>query len=86
MKFKSLKTQVLVWFGGVTFLILVVFNTAFYYFLEENVKLNIQNAFYDKAVFINNNIVANIPIEELLKTKTDVLYNITGEIQSRVAS
>ncbi len=69
MKFKSLKTQVLVWFGGATFLILLIFNTAFYYFLEENIKLNIQNTFYDKAVFINNNIVANTPIQELLKDK-----------------
>ena len=69
MKFKSLKTQVLVWFGGVTIVILLIFNVAFYYFLEENVKLNIQNTFYDKAVFINNNLVANTPIEELLKNK-----------------
>jgi len=69
LKFKSLKTQVLVWFGGVTIVILLIFNVAFYYFLEENVKLNIQNTFYDKAVFINNNLVANTPIEELLKNK-----------------
>ena len=69
MKFKSLKTQVLVWFGGVTIVILLIFNVTFYYFLEENVKLNIQNTFYDKAVFINNNLVANTPIEELLKNK-----------------
>ena len=67
MRFKSLKTQVLVWFGGVTTLILLIFNIAFYYFLEENVKLSIQNTFYDKAVFINNNIVAGIEIDELLK-------------------
>ena len=69
MKFKSLKAQVLVWFGGVTIVILLTFNVAFYYFLEENEKLNIQNTFYDKAVFINDNLVANTPIKELLKNK-----------------
>lgn len=69
MKFNSLKTQVLVWFTAVTIFILAIFNTAFYYFLEQNVKLNIQNTFYDKAVFINNNLQAQTPIKDLLKHK-----------------
>ncbi len=69
MKFKSLKTQVLVWFGGITIVILFLFNGAFYYFLEQNIKLSIQNELYNKAVFINDNIKSNIPIQELLKDK-----------------
>lgn len=69
MKFRSVKTQILVWFGGISFIVLLMFNTAIYYFIEENIKLNIQNTFYDKAVFINNHIVSNTPIDELLKDK-----------------
>ncbi len=48
-------------------MILFIFNGVFYYFLEENIKLSIQNKLYDKAVFINDNIIAGIPINELLK-------------------
>ena len=69
MKFRSVKTQILVWFGSITFLVLLVFNTAIYHFIEQNVKLSIQNTFYDKAVFINNHIVSNTPLKELLKDK-----------------
>ena len=76
MKFKSLKTQILVWFGGLTFIILMMFNSAFYYFLEENIKLNIKNTFYDKAVYINNQIVANVPLDELLKDKRLASFDI----------
>ena len=76
MKFKSLKTQILVWFGGLTFIILMMFNSAFYYFLEENIKLNIKNTFYDKAVYINNKIVANVPLDELLKDKKLASFDI----------
>jgi len=76
MSFKSLKTQILVWFAGVTILILAIFNMAFYYFLEENVKLSIQNTFYDKAVFINNHLLANTPIDKLLKHKKLQAFDI----------
>ncbi len=69
MKFKSLKTQVLIWFGGVTSVILILFNVAFYHFLEQNIKLSIQNKLYDKAVFINDNIKINTPVEKLLEYK-----------------
>jgi len=69
LRFKSLKTQVLVWFSVISVIILLVFNGAFYYFLEENIKLSIQNKLYNKAVFINDNIVAGIPVEQLLKNK-----------------
>jgi signal transduction histidine kinase len=69
LKFKSLKTKVLIWFGGITFFILIIFNIAFYHFLEQNIKLSIQNKLYNKAVFINDNILKNTPIQKLLKYK-----------------
>ena len=77
MKFKSLKTQVLVWFSVISIIILFIFNGAFYYFLEENIKLSIQNKLYDKAVFINDSIVAGIPVEQLLKNKALESFDIS---------
>ena len=69
MRFKSLKTQVLVWFGGITTILLIIFNITFYKFLEENIKLSIQNKLYNKAVFINDKLKTGIHIKELLKDK-----------------
>jgi signal transduction histidine kinase len=68
-RFRSLKTKVLFYFGGITIVILMLFNFTFYHFLEQNTKLSIQNDLYHKAVFINNEILANVPINDLLKNK-----------------
>lgn len=68
-KFKSIKTKILFYFGGTTILILMIFNFVLYYFLEQNTKLSIQNNLYHKAVFINNQILSNVPIVDLLKNK-----------------
>ncbi len=76
MKFKSLRTKVLVWFGGITIFILFIFNGAFYYFLEENIKLSIQNKLYDKAVFINDNIILGMHIDKLLKDERLASFDI----------
>ncbi len=67
MKFRSLKTKVLFWFGTVTTIILLIFNFAIYRFMELNTKLSIQNNLYNKAVFINNKIMDSVPVNELLK-------------------
>ncbi|MEA3354502.1 MAG: HAMP domain-containing sensor histidine kinase [Campylobacterota bacterium] len=69
MKFRSLKTKVLFWFATAVILILVLFNTTFYYFLEQNTKLSIQNKLYNKAVYINKKILAKISVDDLLKDK-----------------
>lgn len=69
MIFRSLKTKVLFWFSTVTVLILILFNLALYHFLEENTKLNIQNKFYNKAVFINKKIIEGVQIDKLLEDK-----------------
>lgn len=58
-KFRSIKTKVLFYFGGITILILISFNFALYHFLEQNIKLSIQNNLYHKAVYINNQILLN---------------------------
>ncbi len=69
MRFKSIKTKLLVWFGVITVIVLAVFNFAIYQFLEENTKLSIQNKLYNKAAFINRSILAQIPIKKLVEDK-----------------
>jgi len=58
-KFKSIKTKILFYFAVITIIILILFNSALYYFLEQNTKLSIQNNLYHKAVYINNQILLN---------------------------
>jgi len=67
LRFKSIKTKLLVWFGAITILVLISFNFAIYQFLEENTKLRIQNKLYTKAAFINRSILAQIPINKLVE-------------------
>ncbi|MEA3289572.1 MAG: HAMP domain-containing sensor histidine kinase [Campylobacterota bacterium] len=69
MKFKSIKTKVLFWFGTATTLLLLLFNFVLYKSLEQNTKLRIQNQLYNKAAYINKNIMASISMDELLKDK-----------------
>lgn len=69
MKFRSLKTKVLFWFGAATLMVLILFNVAIYHFLEQNTKLSIQNKLYNKAVFINDSIKAKKSVKELLENK-----------------
>lgn len=69
MRFKSLKTKVLFWFGAATLFILILFDIAIYYFLEQNTKLTIQNKLYNKAVFINDSIKAKKSVKDLLENK-----------------
>lgn len=52
-----------------TILILILFNFLLYHFLEQNIKLTIQNNLYHKAVLISNQLLLNIPIKELLKNE-----------------
>lgn len=68
-KFRSIKTKVLFYFGGITILILVLFNFALYHFLEQNTKLSIQNNLYHKAVYINNQILLNNAEKKFLNSK-----------------
>jgi len=76
LKFRSLKTEVLVWFGGITTILLLIFNVTFYKFLEENIKLSIQNKLYNKAVFINDMLKTGTPFKELLSQKQLASFEI----------
>ncbi len=52
LKFKSLKTKVFIWFGGTTFIILLIFNLAFYYFVNKNINLALEAKLYAKGLII----------------------------------
>ncbi|HFU75525.1 MAG TPA: HAMP domain-containing histidine kinase [Arcobacter sp.] len=42
MKFNSLKTRVLLWFGIISFVVLLFFTLSFHFFLDTSIKYNIQ--------------------------------------------
>ena len=69
MTFRSIKTKILFYFGGITIIILILFNFALYHFLEQNTKLSIQNNLYHKAVYINNQILLNNTQKKILSNK-----------------
>lgn len=64
MKFKSLKTRVLVWFGTIILLLLLLFSISFYYFLNKSINDNIQTKLHQEALNIKDKI--------LLKTKNQI--------------
>jgi len=66
LKFKSLKTKVFIWFGGITFIILLIFNLAFYYFLNRNIGLALEAKLYAKASVIYKNL------DSIIKTKAHI--------------
>jgi len=68
-KFKSIKTKLLFWFSIITVIVLALFDVTMYKFLEDNTKLSIQNKLYNKAAYINRNLLIGKPINELLKDK-----------------
>jgi signal transduction histidine kinase len=84
LKAKSLKTQVLIWFGTITIIILFFFNYAIYYFLEQNAQLAIQNNLYNKAVFINDKIKTGVPINNLLEDKKLEAFDVAIVKQNKI--
>ena len=59
LKFSSLKIRVLLWFIGITSIVLFLFSFSLYYFLEKSISLRIQTNLYHNAVFIEDNILRN---------------------------
>ena len=70
MKFRSLKTRILVWFGLVTAILIILFSIGFYYFFNQSVNTSIQSKLYKEALFIENHIESNIAIEKILNDKS----------------
>lgn len=57
MRFKSLKTKILFWFGSISFFILIIFSLLFYYFFEKSLTLSIQNKLYAESIYIKEHIL-----------------------------
>lgn len=60
MKYKSLKTRVLVWFGSVISVLLLLFGFSFSYFFNENTKLTIETSLHHQAIYIYENILPDL--------------------------
>lgn len=59
MKFNSLKTRVLVWFGVIVVFLLMLFSFSFYYFLDKSINDNIEAKLHHKALEIEKIVVFN---------------------------
>ena len=60
MKFKSLKTRVLFWFGSITFLILLIFSYTFYFLYEQNTYYNYEAKLKKEVNFVKKNFLNNL--------------------------
>ena len=76
MKFRSLKTRVLIWFGSIVSLLLVFFSIGFYYFFNQSVNVSIQTQLYKEALFIEEEIEVNTNINEILVNPSLAHLNI----------
>ncbi len=88
MKYKSLKSRVLFWFGTVTFVILVLFSLTFNYFLNESINANIKNDLENisqqipyKKTFRNVGVAIVKNHKILTKNKAFTLENIDGYLK-----
>lgn len=59
MKFKSLKTRVLFWFGSITFLILLIFSFSFYFLFEKNTYSSFQSKLHQEVIYVKENLLDN---------------------------
>lgn len=65
MKYKSLKTRVLIWFGSIISIIFILFSIGFYYFYNQSILTSIQSKLHKEALFIQENLQNNIPITQI---------------------
>lgn len=75
MKFNSLKTRVLVWFGTVILFLLLLFSFSFYYFLNKSINDNIQTRLHQEALNIKNKVLLNKKNQIQSEDKNDSLLS-----------
>lgn len=59
MKFKSLKTRILFWFGSINFFILFIFSVIFYSLFKKNMYTSFQSKLYKEAIYVKDNLINN---------------------------
>jgi len=70
LKFRSLKTRILIWSGLIISILLILFSIGFYYSFNQSINISIQSKLYKKALFIENKIESNIPIKQILSNQS----------------
>ncbi len=80
----SIKNRVLIWFGLMSAFILFLFSTAFYYFLEQNINLKIQESLYNKAIIVKDGLILGFSTKEIFRDSSlnqfDIEIHKNGEI------
>ena len=66
MKFRSLKTRILIWFALITSILLILFSLGFYYFFNQSINVSIQSKLYKETLFIQKQIETNISMNKIL--------------------
>lgn len=74
MKYKSLKTRVLIWFGTIISIIFLLFSFALYYFFDKSIITSIHSKLDKKALDIQNGLLIKKNIEDI---KTSPLLSDT---------
>jgi len=60
LKYKSLKTRVLVWFGSVISVLLLLFGFSFSYFFNESTKFTIETSLHHQATYVYEKILPDL--------------------------
>jgi len=65
---------VLVWFGGVSAMLLILFSLAFYYLFDQSSTLKIQTQLYKQTIHIEDEITAGESLGEILQKALSLNY------------
>ncbi|WP_331775925.1 HAMP domain-containing sensor histidine kinase [Sulfurospirillum sp. 1612] len=66
MKFKSLKTRVLLWFGSIVALLLILFSFSFYYFYNKSINLSLETRLYNQARYLHETVLPHLKKGEII--------------------
>jgi signal transduction histidine kinase len=75
LKFKSLKTRILFWFGSITFIVLLIFSFSFYFLFEKNTYSTFEEKLYKEAIFVKDNYLND----------NEVYFSKKGFLSSKIA-
>jgi len=87
LKSKRLKVRVLVWFGSMTFVILLLFSLSFYYLLNQSINQTIETELYHQARYVQEEIIPELTGQKVIEddrlSDVEVAVIVKGEIRYR---